>query len=83
MLAEPPENYASIENRGPGADGGVEILVRFPDERIWGWQSKYFPESFGPSEVAQLKKSFSAALTNFPNLERYYVAVPEEFLGPC
>ena len=81
MLADPPENHASIENRGPGADGGVEILVRFPDGRIWGWQSKYFPDSFGASEVAQLRKSFSAALTNFPRLERYYVAVPRNFSG--
>lgn len=81
MLAEPPENYASIENRGPGADGGVEILVKFADGRIWGWQSKYFPDSFGASEVAQLKKSFNAALKNFPQLERYYVAVPRNFSG--
>ncbi|MET4422959.1 hypothetical protein AB7645_37325 [Bradyrhizobium sp. 956_D2_N1_5] len=81
VLAEPPQNYASIENRGPGADGGVELLVRFPDGRLWGWQSKYFPDSFGASEVAQLKKSFSAALANFPELDRYYVAVPRNFSG--
>ena len=81
VLAEPPEHHASIENRGPGADGGVEILVKFPDGRIWGWQSKYFPDSFGASEVAQLRKSYSAALKNFPQLERYYVAVPRNFSG--
>lgn len=81
MLAEPPENCTSIENRGPGADGGVEILVRFPDGRVWGWQSKYFPDSFGASEVAQLKKSFSAALGNFPKLERYYVAISRNLSG--
>lgn len=81
MLAEPPENCASIENRGPGADGGVEILIKFPNGNIWGWQSKYFPDAFGASEVAQLKKSFSAALANFPRLERYYVAVPRNFSG--
>ncbi len=81
VLAEPPENHASIENRGPGADGGVEILVKFPDDRVWGWQSKYFTNSFGASEVAQLRKSFSAALANFPTLERYHVAVPRNFSG--
>ncbi|MDZ5454710.1 hypothetical protein [Labrys sp. ZIDIC5] len=81
VLAEPPENHTSIESRGPGADGGVEILVRFLDGRIWGWQSKYFLDSFGTSEVAQLRKSFSAALTNFPQLERYYVAIPRNFSG--
>lgn len=81
MLADPPENYEAIESRGPGADGGVEILVKFPDGRVWGWQSKYFPDSFAASEVAQLKKSFGAALANFPKLERYYVAVPRNFSG--
>ncbi|MEY9125783.1 hypothetical protein [Bradyrhizobium yuanmingense] len=81
VLAEPPANYAAIESRGPGADGGVELLVRFQDGRLWGWQSKYFPDSFGASEVAQLKKSFKAALENFPRLERYYVAVPRNFSG--
>ncbi|MER8640668.1 hypothetical protein [Mesorhizobium sp. M1365] len=81
VLADPPENYEAIESRGPGADGGVEILVKFPDGRVWGWQSKYFPDSFAASEVAQLKKSFSAALANFPKLERYYVAVPRNFSG--
>lgn len=81
VLAEPPENYLSIENRGPGADGGVEVLVKFPDDRIWGWQSKYFPDSFGASEVVQLRESFSAALVNFPKLERYHVAVPRNFSG--
>lgn len=81
VLADPPENYAAIESRGPGADGGVEILVKFTDGRVWGWQSKYFPDSFAASEVAQLKKSFSAALANFPKLERYYVAVPRNFSG--
>jgi hypothetical protein len=81
VLAEPPEHHASIENRGPGADGGVEILVRFSDGRVWGWQCKYFPDSFAASEVAQLKKSFSAALANFPALERYYVALPRNLSG--
>ncbi|MER9226139.1 hypothetical protein NKI39_10880 [Mesorhizobium sp. M0664] len=81
VLADPPENYEAIESRGPGADGGVEILVKFPDGRVWGWQSKYFPDSFAASEVAQLKKSFSSALANFPKLERYYVAVPRNFSG--
>ncbi|MBX4956012.1 hypothetical protein HJB76_11000 [Rhizobium lentis] len=28
VLAEPPEGATEIEHRGPGADGGVEIIVR-------------------------------------------------------
>ncbi|KXG87610.1 hypothetical protein [Agrobacterium bohemicum] len=81
VLADPPENYSSIENRGPGADGGVEIAVKFSDGRVWGWQSKYFPDGFGASEVTQLKKSFRSALTHFPQLERYYVAIPRNLSG--
>nr|WP_201010217.1 hypothetical protein [Rhizobium rhizogenes]QCL09656.1 hypothetical protein pC5.8a_164 [Rhizobium rhizogenes] len=81
VLAEPPDGAIEIENRGPGADGGVEILARFADGRVWGWQSKYFTDGFDTSEVKQLKKSFSAALENFPTLERYYVAIPRNLSG--
>jgi hypothetical protein len=81
VLAEPPDGYRSIENRGPGADGGVEILVRFPDGRVWGWQSKFFTDSFGSSEVTQLKQSFVSALVNFPTLERYVIAIPRNLSG--
>lgn len=81
VLADPPAEATEIEHRGPGADGGVEVLVRFSDGRVWGWQSKYFPNAFGPSEVGQLKKSFSAALTNYPKLEKYYVAIPRNLSG--
>ncbi|WP_436282190.1 hypothetical protein [Rhizobium sp. LjRoot258] len=59
----------------------MEIIARFADERVWGWQSKYFTDGFGSSEVGQLKKSFSAALTNYPKLERYYVAIPRNLSG--
>ncbi|MGN7713727.1 hypothetical protein [Agrobacterium radiobacter] len=81
VLAEPPKGVAEIEHRGAGADGGVEILARFADGRIWGWQSKYFTEGFNSSEVGQLKSSFSAALANFSKLERYYVAIPRNLSG--
>ncbi|MGA1805183.1 OB-fold nucleic acid binding domain-containing protein [Rhizobium sp. HT1-10] len=81
VLAEPPEGATEIQHRGPGADGGVEIIVRFADGRVWGWQSKYFTDGFGSSEVGQIKTSFSAALTNFPKLERYYVAIPRNLSG--
>lgn len=81
VLADPPPGWTEIENRGPGADGGVEILVRFDGNRVWGWQSKFFDQGFGNSEVGQLRTSFSAALTNYPGLERYTVAVPRNLSG--
>ncbi len=81
ILADPPEGNSEIEHRGPGADGGVEVLARFPDGRVWGWQSKYFPDSFASSEIEQLKKSFRSALKNIEKLERYYVAIPRNLSG--
>ncbi len=81
VLADPPEGHTEIENRGPGADGGVEILVRFQGDRVWGWQSKFFDTGFGSSEVDQLKTSFVAAMKNYPGLERYYVAIPRNLSG--
>lgn len=81
VIADPPHGMSSMEHRGPGADGGVEILVNFPDGRAWGWQSKFFLNAFGRSEVAQLKASFAAALSNYPTLDRYYVAVPRNLSG--
>ncbi len=81
VFAEPPVGFSSIENRGPGADGGVEIAVKFADGRVWGWQSKYFPDTFAASEISQLKKSFKSALENFPLLERYHVAIPRNLSG--
>lgn len=81
VLAEPPEGAVEIEHRGPGADGGVEIIARFADGRVWGWQAKYFMNEFGSSEVYQLKKSFSSALSNFPTMEKYYVAIPRNLSG--
>jgi hypothetical protein len=80
VLADPPLGYTDIENRGPGADGGVEVLVRFSSDRVWGWQSKFF-DGFDNSEVAQLRTSFSAALSNYPGLERYVVAIPRNLSG--
>jgi hypothetical protein len=80
VLAEALPNVREIEHRGPGADGGVEVLVRFNDGSSWGWQSKWF-NSFGMSQVSQLKESFESAIRNFgPNdkgrLTKYVVALP-------
>lgn len=81
VLADPPVGFATIENRGPGADGGVEILVKFSNSSCWGWQSKFFLESFGNSEVQQLKKSFESALESTPLLQKYFVAIPRNLSG--
>jgi len=81
ILADPPAQSTRIENRGPGADGGVEVLVHFAGNKVWGWQSKFFLDKFGTSEISQIKKSFSSALANFPTLECFYVAIPRNLSG--
>ena len=76
VIAENYPEVLKIEHRGPGADGGVEILVQFQDGTAWGWQSKWFVDAFGSNETAQLKKSFRSAFKNFPNLSHYIIAIP-------
>jgi hypothetical protein len=65
VLAEALPQGALIEHRGPGADGGVEVLVRFPDGPSWGWQSKFWLDGFGESQVQQAKQSFESALDHY------------------
>ena len=86
VLAEVLPNVREIEHRGPGADGGVEILVRFRDGSSWGWQSKWF-NSFGASQVSQLKESFQSAIRNFGpddkgRITKFIVALPLNLSGP-
>ncbi len=82
ILADPPPNTGIIENRGYGADGGVEILTFFSDGTCWGWQSKYFIDGIGDNQISQLKKSFETALRTYPTLTKYIVAVPRDLSGP-
>jgi len=81
VLADPPADAAGIEHRGPGADGGVEILVRFADGATWGWQSKFFIDEFDTSQISQLQKSFRSALASYPTLRKYFVAIPRNLSG--
>jgi hypothetical protein len=86
VLAEPLFNVTDVEHRGPGADGGVEILVKFADDTSWGWQSKYFVDGFGASQLQQLKKSFGSAIDHYGrddqgHLTKYVVAVPMNVSG--
>lgn len=76
VIAENYPDIKKIEHRGQGADGGVEIEVKFEGGYSWGWQSKWFPKDFSTSEVSQLKKSFKSALKSIPSLSKFYVAIP-------
>ena len=86
VSAEALSNVEDIEHRGPGADGGVEVLVRFKDATSWGWQSKWF-DGLGTSQIDQLKDSFKSALKNFGasdkgRLIKFVVALPLNISGP-
>jgi hypothetical protein len=86
VLAEGLSDVADIEHRGPGADGGVEVLVKFMDGTSWGWQSKYFPDGFGASQLQQLKDSFASAIDHYGadnkgRLTKYIVSVPYNLSG--
>jgi hypothetical protein len=86
LLAERPSRATSIEHRGPGADGGVEVLVKLSDGTSWGWQSKYWLDGFGESQVQQAKESFQSALAHYGpdakgRLTKYVIAVPVNISG--
>src|SRR5258705_10378909 len=76
VLASLPATTVQVDHRGPGADGGVEILVHLANGSMWGWQSEYFIDGFDTSQVDQLKESFRRALTSFATLTKCYIASP-------
>ena len=59
-------------------DGGVECYCTFANGEQWGWQAKYFTKALTDKEWNQFEESFKAALSNHPNLSRYYVCVPRD-----
>lgn len=81
LVADPPARCLRFEHKGPGADGGVETLAHFADGSSWGYQSKFFLDQFGASEINQISSSFRAALAAYPALSRYVVAVPRNLSG--
>lgn len=68
-----PEGTRLVRHGTP--DGGVEILGLLPDGNVWAWQAKFL-FTLGPSELAQLDKSFRAALNSQPALKRYVFCLP-------
>ncbi len=81
LVADPPAGCLRFEHKGPGADGGVEALAHLSDGSCWGYQSKFFLDRFGASEIEQISGSFRAALAAYPSMSRYVVAVPRNLSG--
>lgn len=64
-------------------DGGLEAICKFDDGRVYGWQAKYFLNSFTNSQWQQIKKSFENAVTNYPDLTHFFLCVPLDKNNPC
>lgn len=81
LIAAPPAGMVRFEHKGQGADGGVESLVHFADGTCWGYQTKFFLDAFGSSELNQIKKSYNSALASYPCMSRYIVGLPRNLAG--
>jgi hypothetical protein len=81
LIASPPGGCHRLEHKGPGADGGVEVLAHMSNGDLIGYQSKYFVDAFGASQVAQIRESFGRALAAYPRMVRYVVALPRNLSG--
>lgn len=81
LIADPPSGCLRFEHKGQGPDGGVETLAYLKDGSAWGYQSKFFLDGFGASEIDQIARSFRAATAAYPTLVRYVVAVPRNLAG--
>lgn len=74
---------ARVEFEGQGRfiriaapDGGVEATCLLPDGSLYGWQAKYFVNSFTSTQWSDIEGSLIDSLNNYPNLVKYYVCVP-------
>lgn len=74
-------NSESIEKkkkfvRIAAPDGGIESYVELENGEIYGWQAKFFLNSFSTSQWQQIGDSFKEALKNYPTLTKYYICCP-------
>ena len=73
-----------VLNEGPPAakfirqdtPDGIDCYWELPDGSKWGWQFKYFVDSFGATQWRQIGKDIKTALKKHPKLTRYYVCTP-------
>lgn len=80
---------ARVEFEGQGKftriaapDGGVEAIYEMPDSTLYGWQAKYFDNSFTSNQWSDIEDSLIDSLNNYPNLIKYYVCVPVDRNNP-
>ncbi|MDC4276156.1 hypothetical protein NQ637_17145, partial [Acinetobacter baumannii] len=71
-------NSESIERkinfiRVAAPDGGIESFAQLENGEYYGWQAKFFINSFSTSQWQQIEESFKEALKNYPTLCKYYI----------
>lgn len=59
-------------------DGGVECYWILEDGSLIAWQAKYFCNAFDNSQYQQIDNSVKEALSAYPNLKKYIIAVPTD-----
>lgn len=64
---------------GDGGDGGVECISTDINGNVTGWQSKFVFTV--DSLIVQVKKSLSAAISNYPNLKKFIICFPFDYTG--
>ncbi|WP_158666627.1 NACHT domain-containing protein [Salinibacter altiplanensis] len=71
--------FTPIDDSGGGS--GVEFYLTFPDDTVWGWQAKFYPDGrLGTgSRKRQIKKSLKRSCKGHPTLKRWFLCTPMDF----
>jgi hypothetical protein len=72
-----PDDVPFVRNATP--DAGVECYSIQADGSEWGWQAKYFINTFDSSQWSQIDESVISALNKHPQLTRYIICTPLDF----
>ncbi|MCM0150019.1 hypothetical protein [Photobacterium galatheae] len=59
-------------------DAGVECFWILDNGAEWAWQAKFFTSSLDETQWAQLDKSVKTVLDKHQNLNKFYIAIPND-----
>ncbi len=59
-------------------DAGVECFWILDNGVEWAWQAKFFTSSLEAGQWAQIDESVKTVLDKHPNLEKFYIAIPND-----
>ena len=63
-------------------DAGVECFWKQPNGSEIAWQAKFFLDTLGDSQWAQLDDSVNVALKKHPQLQTYIICIPQDRADP-